>query len=43
MVAATNRMTSFELVEVNPTLDQGNHTAEVAVDLIASAMGKRIL
>ncbi|MGE3854146.1 MAG: arginase [Planctomycetota bacterium] len=43
MVAETGKLTSFELVEVNPTLDHGNHTAGVAVDLIASALGKRIL
>lgn len=34
---------SLELVEVNPILDQHNQTAELAVELIASALGKTIL
>jgi arginase len=34
---------SMEVVEVNPILDQHNRTAELAVELIASALGKRIL
>jgi len=34
---------SFELVEVNPILDQHNQTAELAVELVASALGKVIL
>lgn len=34
---------SLELVEVNPILDQHNKTAELAVELIASALGKQIL
>jgi arginase len=33
----------FDLVEVNPILDQHNRTAELAVELAASALGKRIL
>ena len=36
-------MGSMEVVEVNPMLDDGNTTAEVAVELIASALGKTIL
>ncbi len=43
MIAETKRLTSFEMVEVNPILDERNRTAEVAVDLITSALGKRIL
>ncbi len=43
MVAETGLLRSFELVEVNPVLDRENMTAQVAVGLIASAMGKRIL
>ena len=43
LVAATGRLESFELVEVNPILDHGNRTAEVAVGLIASALGQTIL
>jgi arginase len=34
---------SMEVVEVNPILDQHNRTAELAVELVASALGKRIL
>ncbi|MFW5916926.1 MAG: arginase [Halorubrum sp.] len=34
---------SLELVEVNPTLDQHNETAELATELAASAFGKRVL
>jgi arginase len=36
-------MVSMELVEVNPVLDEANRTALLAVELIMSAMGKRIL
>ncbi|MFP6686072.1 MAG: arginase [Polyangiaceae bacterium] len=43
MLAATGRVASLELVEVNPTLDNRNSTAELAVGLIASALGQRIL
>ncbi len=38
-----NSMVSMELVEVNPVLDEANRTALLAVELIMSAMGKRIL
>jgi arginase len=36
-------MTSLEIVEVNPVLDVANRTAELAVELALSALGKRIL
>jgi arginase len=36
-------MRSLEVVEVNPILDQQNATAELAVELVLSAMGKRII
>jgi arginase len=36
-------ITSADFVEVNPALDQRNRTAELAVELICSLMGKRIL
>jgi arginase len=36
-------MTSLELVEVNPILDQGNTSAAFAVELVQSAFGKKIL
>jgi arginase len=34
---------SFEVVEVNPILDEHNRTAELATQLICSAFGKKIL
>lgn len=38
-----NILTSVEVVEVNPLLDQGNQTAEVAVDMMASVFGEKYL
>ena len=38
-----SRMSSFELVEVNPILDQHNRTAELGCELVASAFGRRVL
>jgi len=43
MAGDSRRMISMELVEVNPVLDEANRTAELAVELALSAMGKRIL
>lgn len=43
MMADTGKICSMEVAEVNPILDVKNSTAEVAVELIASALGKRIL
>ncbi|MFB6072580.1 MAG: arginase [Halobacterium sp.] len=34
---------SMDVVEVNPILDEHNRTAEIAAELAASALGKRIL
>jgi arginase len=39
----TGRMASMEIVEVNPVIDEVNRTAMLAVELVMSAMGKRIL
>ena len=39
----SGRMTSLEMVEVNPILDQGNASAAFAVELVQSAFGKKIL
>lgn len=39
---AAAEMTSLELVEVNPILDQHNRTAELASEIAASALGDRI-
>lgn len=36
-------MVSMEVVEVNPVIDEVNRTALLAVELVMSAMGKRIL
>lgn len=43
MIAETDSLTSLELCEVNPILDVHNQTGQLAVDLIASALGKTIL
>jgi arginase len=43
MIAETGLLTSMELVEVNPILDVYNQTGQLAVELIASALGKTIL
>ncbi len=42
-VAASDKMLSLEFTEVNPILDVGNQTAELAVALAGSAFGRRIL
>jgi arginase len=43
LVAESGLLSSFEIVEVNPILDNGNETAALAVELAASAFGARIL
>ena len=43
MVCDCNGLLSMELVEVNPVLDTANRTAELGVQMVASAMGKKIL
>ena len=43
MIGDSGGMVSMEVVEVNPVYDEANRTAQLAVELIASAMGKRIL
>ena len=43
MAAESGKMTSFDLVEVNPTLDIRNTTAELGTELALSALGKSIL
>ncbi len=42
-VADSGKMLSFELTEVNPVLDTANRTAELGVQLILSAFGKKIM
>jgi len=43
LIGDSGRMTSVEVVEVNPVMDVANRTALLAVELIMSALGKRIL
>jgi arginase len=43
LVAEANVLTSMDVVEVNPILDDANETGKLAVELIASALGARIL
>lgn len=43
ILSDSDRMVSMEVVEVNPVLDSRNRTALLAVELVMSAMGKRIL
>jgi len=42
LIAQSGRLLAMDMVEVNPILDCRNRTAELAVELIASALGKRI-
>jgi arginase len=39
----TGRVDSFEVAEVNPVLDDRNRSADLAVELVSSAMGLRVL
>ncbi len=43
ILAKDDRVGSADIVEVNPILDTRNQTAEMAVELIASLLGKAIL
>ena len=43
LVAESGKMTSLDLVEVNPILDTQNTTAQLGVELALSALGKTIL
>ena len=43
IIADHGRMISFEIVEVNPVIDEHNRTADLAVELTLSALGKKIL
>lgn len=42
LISEAGVMTSMDMVEVNPILDEHNRTGILAADLIASALGKRI-
>ena len=43
LVAETEALCSMEVVEVNPILDSHNRTADLAVELVSSGLGDRIL
>lgn len=43
MICDSGGMVSMEVVEVNPVIDEVNRTADLAVELVMSALGKKIL
>jgi arginase len=43
LVAESGLLDSMDVVEVNPILDRENETGKLAVELVASALGARIL
>lgn len=43
LIAASGRVGSIDVVEINPILDHRNRTAEMAVALLASLLGQAIL
>jgi arginase len=43
MICDSGKMISLEVVEVNPVIDEVNRTADLAVELVMSALGKRVL
>ena len=43
LVSESGLADSFDVVEVNPILDRENETGALAVELVASALGARIL
>jgi arginase len=43
VICDSGKMVSMEVAEVNPVIDEVNRTADLAVELILSAMGKKIL
>ena len=43
IICDSGGMVSMEVVEVNPVIDEVNRTADLAVELILSALGKKIL
>jgi len=43
MIADSGRLIALDLVEVNPTLDVRNETAQLGTELALSALGKKIL
>ena len=43
IVADSGLLTSLDMVEVNPTLDMQNATAQLGTELVLSALGMKIL
>jgi arginase len=43
IISDTNKVSSLDIVEVNPILDERNRTARLGVELAASLFGERIL
>ena len=43
IIADSGRLIAMDVVEVNPILDRENATALLAVELVMSALGKKIL
>jgi len=43
IIADSQRMCSMDIVEINPLVDSGNQTANIAVDLVVSVFGKSII
>jgi arginase len=43
MIADSEAMASMEVVEINPVIDEHNRTALLGVELVLSALGKKIL
>jgi arginase len=43
LLAASGKVRSLDIVEINPILDHRNQTAQLAVELTASLLGQRIL
>jgi arginase len=43
ILSDTGKVSSLDIVEVNPILDERNRTAKLGVELAASLFGQRIL
>jgi arginase len=43
MICDSAQMVAMEVVEVNPVIDEANRTGDLAVELVMSGLGKRIL
>lgn len=43
ILSDSRKVGSLDVVEINPILDEGNRTAELAVELSASLLGQTIL